>query len=310
MKIDRLIGIISILLQKDKVTAPFLAKKFEVSRRTINRDIETITQSGIPLVTEQGQNGGISIMSGYAIDKTAFTSSEMQAILTGLQGLDSISGSKQYQQLMEKLKAGTSDAIPTNEDTTIIPSNEIYINLSSYHKSSLAPKIELFRKAIQNHKTMKFTYFSPKGENERIIDPYILIFWWSSWYVWAYCHLREDFRLFKLNRMAYNSETGETFTPIKEIPSPEYSIQQAYPLQMKVKIAFSKDVKWRLIDAFGVDYEYKEEGDKIIVETYVTDKKSLFSMLLSYGTQAELLEPEDLRNDFASYLKQFSTIYQ
>src|SRR5574344_1619441 len=99
MKIDRLIGIISILLQKDKVTAPFLAKKFEVSRRTINRDIETITQSGIPLVTEQGQNGGISIMSGYAIDKTAFTSSEMQAILTGLQGLDSISGSKQYQQL-------------------------------------------------------------------------------------------------------------------------------------------------------------------------------------------------------------------
>ena len=110
--------------------------------------------------------------------------------------------------------------------------------------------------------------------------------------------------------MAYNSETGETFTPIKEIPSPEYSIQQAYPLQMKVKIAFSKDVKWRLIDAFGVDYEYKEEGDKIIVETYVTDKKSLFSMLLSYGTQAELLEPEDLRNDFASYLKQFSTIYQ
>ena len=69
MKIDRLIGIISILLQKEKVTAPYLAEKFEVSRRTINRDIESISQSGIPLVTEQGQNGGISIMNGFSIDK-------------------------------------------------------------------------------------------------------------------------------------------------------------------------------------------------------------------------------------------------
>src|SRR5574344_228251 len=130
MKIDRLIGIISILLQKDKVTAPFLAKKFEVSRRTINRDIETISQSGIPLVTEQGQNGGISIMSGYSIDRMALSSSDMSAILTGLQSLDSVSGTRQYQQLMDKLKAGTSDAIPNSSEATVITGNDVYINLS------------------------------------------------------------------------------------------------------------------------------------------------------------------------------------
>lgn len=81
MKIDRLIGILSILLQKEKTTAPFLAEKFEVSRRTINRDIEALCKAGIPIVTAQGQNGGISIMEGYKIDRTLLTSDDMQAIL-------------------------------------------------------------------------------------------------------------------------------------------------------------------------------------------------------------------------------------
>ena len=94
MKIDRLIGILSILLQQEKVTAPYLAEKFEVSRRTINRDIEDICKAGIPVVTSQGQNGGISIMDGYRMDKTLLTSSDMQAILAGLKSLDSVSGTK------------------------------------------------------------------------------------------------------------------------------------------------------------------------------------------------------------------------
>lgn len=73
MKIDRLIGILTILMQKEKVTAPYLAEKFEVSRRTINRDIEDMCKAGIPIVTLQGKNGGISIMEGYQIDKTLLT---------------------------------------------------------------------------------------------------------------------------------------------------------------------------------------------------------------------------------------------
>ncbi len=84
MKIDRMIGILSILLQQEKVTAPYLAEKFEVSRRTINRDIEALCMAGIPLVTESGQNGGVSIMEGYKIDRALFTTQDMQAILAGL----------------------------------------------------------------------------------------------------------------------------------------------------------------------------------------------------------------------------------
>lgn len=84
MKIDRLIGILTILMQKEKVTAPYLAERFEVSRRTINRDIEDMCKAGIPIVTLQGKNGGISIMEGYQIDKTLLTNDDMNSILSAL----------------------------------------------------------------------------------------------------------------------------------------------------------------------------------------------------------------------------------
>ena len=106
MKIDRLIGILSILLQKEKVTAPELAEKFEVSRRTIGRDLDVLSKAGIPVQTVQGAGGGIRIMEGYRMDRTLLTSKDMQMILAGLRSLDSIGGSRYYRQLMEKLKLG------------------------------------------------------------------------------------------------------------------------------------------------------------------------------------------------------------
>ena len=108
MKLDRMIGILAVLLQKEKVTAPWLAEKFEVSRRTINRDIERLCMAGIPIVTTRGADGGISIMEGYAIDRTLLTSSDMQAVLAGLRSPDSVSGKDRDAQLMGKLLPGAS----------------------------------------------------------------------------------------------------------------------------------------------------------------------------------------------------------
>ena len=175
MKIDRLIGILSILLQKETVTAPALAEHFEVSRRTIIRDIDALCQAGIPIVTKQGINGGISIMEGFKIDRTLLTNSEMKDILAGLRSLDSVNGTNRYGQLMEKLSAGSSDFMTGDQS--------ILIDLSSWYKESLAPKIDLIRKGIDSRTLLKFQYYSPHGESCRIIEPYYLIFRWSSWYV-------------------------------------------------------------------------------------------------------------------------------
>ena len=140
MKIDRLIGILSLLLQRDSVSAPELAERFEVSRRTINRDVEALCQAGIPIVTRQGAGGGISIMEGFRVDRTVLSAADMQAILAGLKSLDSVSDTRRYAQLMEKLSAGASDVIS--------PGPAFLIDLSSWYKDSLAPKIQLIHSAI------------------------------------------------------------------------------------------------------------------------------------------------------------------
>lgn len=168
MKIDRLIGILSVLLQEEKVTAPELAKTFEVSRRTINRDIEDLCRAGIPIYTAQGAGGGISIMEGYKMDRTILSSKDMQMIMAGLRSLDSVSGSHYYVQLMEKLKSDSSDFVSGNES--------ILIDLSSWNKDSLSSKIELIQDAIELGKSLRFQYYAPSGNTEREIEPYFLIF--------------------------------------------------------------------------------------------------------------------------------------
>ena len=189
MKIDRLIGILSILLQEEKTTAPELAEKFEVSRRTINRDIEDLCKAGIPIRTAQGTGGGISIMDGYRMDRTILTSKDMQMILAGLRSLDSVSGNRYYGRLMEKILTGSSEFISGRDS--------MLIDLSSWYKGSLAPKIEVIQNAIENRHTIQFMYYAPSGDSNRRIEPYYLVFRWSSWYVWGWCLDREDYRLLK-----------------------------------------------------------------------------------------------------------------
>ncbi|MBP5604361.1 MAG: HTH domain-containing protein, partial [Ruminiclostridium sp.] len=186
MKIDRIIGILSLLLQRDRVTSAELAEKFEVSRRTILRDIETINMAGIPVFSERGQGGGISVMDGYRLDRTLLSSDDMQAILSGLGSLDSVSGTNRYRQLMEKLSADVTACADTD--------NPIIIDLSSWDRSVFAEKTELIKKAIEQRRIIAFRYFSPNGESERRIEPYHLVFQWSSWYVWGYCTGRGDYR--------------------------------------------------------------------------------------------------------------------
>lgn len=289
MKIDRLIGILSVLLQQERVTAPYLAEKFEVSRRTINRDIEALCKAGIPIVTVQGRSGGISIMDGYRMDRTLLTSGDMQAILAGLRSLDSVSGTNRYQRLMEKLSVGSLDVLASN--------NHILINLSSWNKTSLAPKIELIQAAIERRERISFTYYAPKGESGRTIEPYYLIFQWASWYVWGWCCMRKDFRLFKLNRITKLRDTGERFEPISA-PVPDLSAEHVFPIALEAKIRLDAGMKWRLVEEYGPDsFEVQEDGSLLVFRGFA-DRDSLFGWLLSLGEHAELLEPENLRREF------------
>lgn len=283
MKIDRLIGILSILLQQEKITAPELAKKFEVSRRTINRDIENLCKAGIPIVTKQGQNGGISIIDGYKIDKTLLTSSDMQAILSGLGSLDSVSGTNQVSILMEKL--GASNFISGNPN--------ILIDLSSWYKDSLSPKIEQIKKAIEQNRLISFVYYSPKGESSRIIEPYYLVFRWSSWYVWGYCRKRDDYRLFKLNRMT-NLKTKEIFEK-RVVPMPDLSTEKIFNHKYEIQAIIKPEYRWRLIDEYGLESFTVMPDGNLLFSFMFTDEQSIINWILSFKGGAELIYPDNLR---------------
>jgi len=286
MKIDRLIGILSILLQEEKTTAPELAKRFEVSRRTINRDIEDLCKAGIPIRTMQGTGGGISIMDGYRMDRTILTSKDMQMILAGLRSLDSVSGSSYYGQLMEKIQTGSSEFISGRDS--------MLINLSSWYKGTLAPKIEIIQEAIDNRHLLDFKYYAPSGEGVRTIEPYYLVFQWSSWYVWGWCLSRRDFRLFKLNRMDGLSDTGESFI-CREVPMPDLSNEKIFPGGIPVKALFTPDVKWRLVEEFGSECFTEMDDGRLLFSADYTDMENLVTWILTFGGKAEVLEPPEVR---------------
>lgn len=286
MKVDRLVGILALLLQKDIMTAPELAEHFEVSRRTINRDIESLCKAGIPIFTRQGINGGISIMENYRLDKTLLSTREMREILAGLRGLDSVSGSRHYARLMEKLCMGSS-AFVNGRDY-------IWIDLSSWYKGSLAPKIEDIQAAIESRRLLDFCYYGPKEESDRSMEPYYLVFRWSNWYVWGWCTKREDFRLFKLNRME-NVRVSEQGFADREIPEPDFTDERVFPGGISVKAIFSPEVKWRLIESFGPCCYKEQEDGRLLFEDEYTNADNLLSWLLGFGDKVTVLEPEFAR---------------
>ena len=300
MKIDRLIGILSVLLQEEKTTAPELAERFEVSRRTINRDIEDLCKAGIPIRTTQGTGGGISIMDGYRMDRTILTSKDMQMILAGLRSLDSVSGSSYYGRLMEKIQAGSSEFI--------IGRDSILIDLSSWYRETLAPKIETIQDAIGDRRSIRFLYYAPSGESRRTVEPYYLVFRWASWYLWAWCTDRKDYRLFKLNRMDQVTETDQEFI-CREAPMPDLSTEKIFPGGIKVKALFTQDMKWRLVEEFGPQC-FTETGDgKLLFTADYTDMENLVTWFMTFGAKAEVLEPAEARDIIRGNAEETLKIY-
>ena len=300
MKIDRLIGILSILLQKKKTTALELAERFEVSRRTINRDIENLCKAGIPIQTSQGAGGGISIMEGFAMERTLLTSKDMKMILAGLRSLDSVSGSHYYGQLMEKIKPGSSDIV-TGSDA-------ILIDLSSWNKDAIAPKVSFIQDAIEERTMLAFDYYAPSGDSHREIEPYYLIFKWSSWYVYGFCLIRQDFRMFKLNRMSGIRCIGRHFE-MRSVQTPDLSIGNLYPPEIKVTAIVEARMKWRLIEEFGSDCFTIREDGRLLFSGLYSDEDSLLAWILTFGDQIKLLEPDWVKEKLLHIANKITIMY-
>ncbi len=288
MKIDRLIGIITILMQNDKVTAPELAKRFEVSRRTIQRDIEDICKAGIPVTSTQGYGGGLSIAEGFKLDKALFTKEELQAVFAGLRGVDSVSKTSTLTSLLDKL---------SQKGQRVVAEDIVIIDLASHYQASLTDKLERIKEAIRSKHTVSFQYYYEKGEVARRIEPYRLVFQWSAWYVLGFCLTRQDFRLFKLNRLWDLRIDEDTFSE-REIPQEALSFG-AYLAQGRfhLKAVFAEGEKHRLIEEYGMDsYSLREDG-KLLFEWDFAGYENMREWVFSFGDRVQVLAPQELRED-------------
>lgn len=301
MKIDRLLGIVMILLQKERVTAPYLAEKFEVSRRTINRDIEDLCKAGIPVVTIQGGNGGITIADGYRIDKSVLTYQEMEHVVTALRGMDSITTQVGTEQLLNKFFIQKENVVSVRDS--------IIIDLSSHYKSDLTVKIALIKEAIQNNRLISFRYFSNKGDSLRRVEPYYLTFQWAGWYVFGYCLRRQGFRLFKLNRLWELSDTGEVFQP-REIKEADRDFGRYFQEVYPVTLLFDAGVKYRLIDEYGMECFTVQEDGRLLFRTSFANKDFMMSWLLSFGDKVEVINPKGLKHDIMKIAENILKHYQ
>lgn len=299
MKIDRLIGIITTLQQKKIVTAPYLAEKFEVSRRTINRDIEDICKAGIPIVTTRGANGGISIMEDFSLDTTVFTEQELTAIFTGLKSLDSVSRSASAEKLAQKIGGSKAGKL----------SDHMVIDLSSFYKDDLVFKIEQIKFAIRKTRCITFHYCYNKGEADKLIEPYLIVFKWSDWYVFGFCKERQDFRMYKLRRLWNLTVTDDIFN-MKEIPEEKMQFGSHMTDDYIIPAVYDLSVKYRLVEEYGHTCFTEQEDGKLYTEWGFTSPKDAMEWFLSFGNKVKVLAPPEMVELMKSTLDSIKNLYE
>ena len=284
MKLDRLFGILTILLQKDRVTAPELAEKFEVSRRTIGRDIDAMCRAGIPVVAHQGSGGGISIAEGFKLDKSVLTADELSGIIAALKGIGSVSQQSNIERVLDKLRA--------NSDAVVSMREPVVIDLASYDRGQLTDKIELIKRAVLYGQIIEFDYFYEKGESHRHIEPYFVVFQWAAWYVFGFCLERSDFRLFKLGRLWNLRLCDERFAP-REIPAEKRDFKAWFEEDKEHKLValFDPSEKYQLIETYGL-HCYEETAEGLRFEIKFTKREYILVWLLGFGGKVKVLEPE------------------
>lgn len=283
---SRLFKIIYYILDKGKVTAPELAEKFEVSVRTIYRDIDALSGAGIPIYAETGRNGGIHLMNNFVLDKAILSMEEKQEILTALQSIKTTQNFCNNQTL-QKLSAIFN----------INTENWLEVDFSRWGSScSDNKKFEQLKSAILHQKCVKITYASSYEEViERIVQPLKLTYKSMSWYLKAYCTLKKDYRIFKLTRIINMEVLFDEFS-YKEFPELENSPKQTYK---KIVLKFPKEVSYRVYDEFDItQVEIQANGD-LIVSTEMPEDAWLIGYLLTFGTQVDIIEPIYLKNILA-----------
>lgn len=309
MKVDRLISIIMILLDKKRIGAQELADMFEVSSRTIYRDIDAINMAGIPVRSTSGVGGGFEIMQNYKVDSKVFSTADLSAILMGLSSLSHMIQGNELVNALAKVKS----FIPADRAKDIeLKANQISIDLSPWMVNrNIQPYLEIIKTALQESKLLSFEYADRFGNKTvRTAEPYQLVLKGNNWYWQGYCHIRNDFRLFKLSRISNLQLQKEYFTP-REFQKPQLDFTDILTtLQTNIKIRIHKSVKDRVLDYCTYEHFSPDGDEHYIVRFPFIENEYNFNILFSFGDKCECLEPLHIRTEMKRRLQDIADLYK
>lgn len=311
MKLERLLAIIMLLLNRKQVNAKELAEYFEVSQRTIYRDIDAINQAGIPIVSYMGAEGGFGILENYKINKNFLDDYEINSLITALKNLNHTVNNRKISLALEKLEHMRPQKDVNSNDSNAIPINIDYNNWNSNNTDK--EKLKALNKAIFEKRRICFDYTNTKGEyTSRTVEPLSLLLKDFSWYLQGYCRSKEDYRLFKVKRMHKVKVTEEFFT--REAPPLEALdyLEEWYKDKMVIDITlkFKAEARTRMVDSFNEEQIQICEDGSAEVNFTAPEDLWLFELILGFGSQVEVVKPPHLRALIKQKAIEISDIYK
>ena len=298
MQIDRLFQIVLILLNKKTITAKKLSEHFNVSIRTIYRDIEALSFAGIPIYSLRGKNGGIRLLESYVLDKSLLSSKEQNEILYALESLKA-SNYPDVDEVLKKL------------NLIFNKSSDYWIEVDfSRYGSNDNTLFNNIKKAILNSQAVKFTYFNTNGEtSQRTVNPLKIWFKEKAWYLFAYCQKKNEIRQFKINRIKNLTLTNEYFEKIPINYNINSNGNDVSKKIVKIIVEVDKSQTYRVYDEFSEENISKAENGnfKVIMENY--ENEWLYGYLLSFGEYLKIIAPERIKNILSHKIEQMGKNY-
>ncbi|MBC1475035.1 YafY family transcriptional regulator [Listeria grandensis] len=305
MKIERLIGIIMLLLQRELVSASEMAAMFEVTKRTIYRDIDTLSMANIPIYTLPGVKGGIGIMPTYKVDKKLLTVEDLTAIITGLSGFEQLLSSTDIKKTLLKMKNMLG-----HENQ--LPAASISLDFSNLAmKQEFNENVEQLHLAIKKQQLVALTYIDRDGnQTTRKVEPYHLLFRNRSWYLQGYSLERQDFRTFKLSRVLELEVSAESFEARPFILKPFQSQASQPPFEMtEVHLIVDKIAREQIAMRFGMTTIEPLDASHFSAKVMLPNHEAGYRFLLHLGAHVTVRKSGDFYEDFVAYLKEIQSKY-
>lgn len=301
MKIERILSILFYLLNRESVSGNELAKEFDVSRRTVIRDIDTLSLAGIPIYAESGVNGGYAIHHDYHLSGKILNKTNAQYILLALTSLKSVYGHKKINDTYEKVSHILSSDI--NQELLALDFSVVSEN------KQVVETVGSIKKAIVAHKSISFAYTSPSsGKSEVTIDPLHVAYKWYAWYVYGYSHDRQSMRQYKVVRLRNLTINRQSWDQEYEVSSLLKQMEAEREADyLSVIIRYPKDIQV-LVEEYLVGEQLAEEADMITAKISIqADDFMIFSIILGFADQLKVLEPANFSEKITAHLKEALT---